>query len=229
MVIGRPAGDTSAVETLLGRLVSSVGQLLDHHRRVLVGIDGPDAAGKTTLADRLAAEIGTHTLRASIDSFHNPARIRGNRGDLSPEGYYRDSFDYPSVVDDLLEPFARGDTRVTTGRYNHLNDMPAEVAVAGVSAEAVLVFDGVFLLREELRPYWTFAIYLTVTPAETVRRALLRDGNLGREDELERRYGARYLPGQALYRSEAAPESRAHVVVDNNDPAAPVVLRWSIP
>jgi uridine kinase len=43
---------------------------------------------------------------------------------------------------------------------------------------------------------------------------------------VERRYAARYLPGQALYRAEARPLAVADVIVDNTDPAAPEVVRW---
>jgi uridine kinase len=69
-----------------------------------------------------------------------------------------------------------------------------------------------------------------VSPAESLRRARIRDLDLfGSETEVERRYLARYLPGQALYRREADPESRAHVVVDNERPGSPIVERWTVP
>jgi uridine kinase len=193
------------------------------------GIDGPDASGKTTLADQLAADIGPRAVRASIDGFHNPVHVRRQRGDLSPEGYYDDSFDYPSLIGELLEPFASGGLRVRTARFDQEVELPARVDVE-IPAQAVLVFDGVFLLRAELRPVWTLAVYLTVDARETMRRALARDTDrFGSEADVKRRYAERYLPGQALYRREARPESRADVVVDNTHPAAPIVLRWSTP
>ncbi len=62
--------------------------------RVIVAIDGPDAAGKTTLADTLAQQVARPALRVSIDDWHNPREVRLRRGDESPVGYYMDSFDY---------------------------------------------------------------------------------------------------------------------------------------
>jgi uridine kinase len=50
-----------------------------------VGIDGRDAAGKTTLADALAAALPPPVTRVSIDDFHRPAEQRVD--------YYRDAFD----------------------------------------------------------------------------------------------------------------------------------------
>jgi uridine kinase len=60
----------------------------------------------------------------------------------------------------------------------------------------VLAFDGVLLLREQLRSMWTLSVYLRVSPEETLRRAKVRDLDLfGSHDEIERRYRRRYLPG----------------------------------
>ena len=74
---------------------------------VRVAIDGPDAAGKTILADELAPQIersGRPVIRASIDGFHRPRAERLARGPESPEGYLHDSFDYPALRADLLDP-----------------------------------------------------------------------------------------------------------------------------
>lgn len=60
-----------------------------------VAVDGPDAAGKTTLAVALAAVTGLPRLCA--DDFLAPPSIRYARGPLSPEGYYDDAFDLPAL------------------------------------------------------------------------------------------------------------------------------------
>ena len=92
----------------------------------------------------------------------------------------------------------------------------------------MLVVDGVFLLRAELRRWWTLAVYLDVPDDVVLARARIRDAaELGGPDAVERRYRARYLPGQALYRQESGPLEQAHVVVDHTDPEDPRVLRWS--
>jgi uridine kinase len=176
---------------------------------VLVGIDGPDAAGKTTLADRLAARLPGPVLRVSVDEFPAPRDVRYARGEFSPQGYYRDSFDLPALVAGRLQPFASGAPVVA--------DLP-------VPERAALVADGVFLHRPELRDRWHLSVYLHVPEEETLRRAVVRDRAL-MGAEVERRYRLRYPPGQALHRREADPVARADVVVDNTDPEEPVVLR----
>jgi uridine kinase len=69
-----------------------------------------------------------------------------------------------------------------------------------------------------------------VSPGESLRRGALRDAGLfGSEAEARRRYAARYLPAQALYRAEVDPERLANVVVDNTELADPILLRCSPP
>ena len=179
---------------LVASVSAAVTALAERQARVVVAIDGPDAAGKTTLADQLAASLPA--VRLSVDDFLQPPDVRYRRGELSPEGYYRDS------VDD--------------GRL--------ALAIRGLTGPIVL--DGVFLQRPQLAGLLDLVVYLRVSPEESLRRALIRDvGRFGSAQEVERRYRERYLPGQALYRAEFDPEGRADVLIDNEDPARPRVLR----
>ncbi|MBM7807335.1 uridine kinase [Geodermatophilus bullaregiensis] len=215
--------------TLAADLAAAVGAV-GRRGRALVAVDGPDAAGKTTLADRVAALVDRPVVRASIDGFHAPRAVRLRRGDLSPEGCYRDSFDLDALQDRLLAPFARGAAAVEVAVFDHRTDRAAVVRVDDVPADGVLLVDGVFLLRPELRRWWTLGVYVHVPEEVTLARALRRDLPApGSAEVVEERYRGRYLPAQELYRTEARPVAAAHVVVDNSDPAAPEVLRWSRP
>lgn len=216
-----------ARDGLLIALARVVGQRLSRQRRVLVGIDGPDGAGKTNLADALAAMLGPVAVRASIDGFHHPRERRLQRGSLSPEGYYLDSFDYECLAADLLTPFRDGTSTVRTRTYDFRTESTTDEAAVTVPEVAVLVFDGVFMLRPETRSFWDISIYLHVSPEETLRRVMVRDEALfGSVANVTERYEGRYLPGQALYREGSDPMSRATIVVDNDDPSRPTILRW---
>jgi uridine kinase len=233
------AGRHTHAADLTRRLSAAVTGLSRLHQRVLVGIDGPDCAGKTTLADRLAdaprvttphtPTTEVTTLQASVDGFNRPRAQRYLRGELSPEGYYLDGFDYPALLDQCLLPFLNGEARIRTTAFDHRSDARENAEATAVAARAVLIVDGVFLLRPELRELWTVSVYLRVSPAETLRRAHGRDLELfGSCEEIERRYLGRYLPGQALYRERADPERLAHILVDNERPGAPRIKRWNV-
>ncbi len=193
-----------------------------------MAIDGPDAAGKTTLADELAVvlrEAGRHVIRASVDGFHRPRTERYARGRDSPLGYFTDSFDYEALRSSLLEPLGPGGSReYRPAVFDFRDDKPMLLAWLRAPERAVLLFDGVFLLRPELRDAWDVRIFVSATFDETLRRALQRDKMLfGSADDVERRYRVRYIPGQELYFAEARPEQAADAVVVNNDPAAPLL------
>lgn len=90
------------------RLAGVIAGLAPGRPRLAVAFDGPDAAGKTTLADRVARRLGQPVIRAGADGFHQPRQVRYQRGGLSPDGYYRDSFDYPAITGRCLAPFRDG-------------------------------------------------------------------------------------------------------------------------
>lgn len=194
--------------------------------RVTVCIDGPDAAGKTRLADAVAQQATRPVLRVSIDDWHNPREVRLRRGDESPAGYYLDSFDHEALEGRLLRPFRAGARRVQTTCFDVRADAPSAAETEVGSPAAALLIDGVFLLRPQLRHHWTLSIYLHVPKSVTVARAVVRDAQLlGGAEEVRRRYERRYLPGQALYRAHASPLDTADIVVDNSDPRRPRVVR----
>ena len=201
---------------------------LDRPHPVRVAIDGPDAAGKTILADELAPLIGRSgrpVIRASIDGFHRPRVQRTARGAESPEGYFRDSFDYPALRTALLDPLGpRGSREFRRRVFDYRTDQPVAAATEVAPADAVLVFDGVFLLRAELFDLWDFTIFVAVPFAETQRRAAARDLDLfGSAEEVAHRYAVRYVPGQRLYYREARPQEKADAIVDNLDPDRPLL------
>ena len=189
----------------------------------IVAIDGVDAAGKSILAGELAEELrdrGLLVSEASVDGYHNPRVVRFMRGRDSSEGFYRDSFNLKSLRGHLLDPFRTG-TEYRLHMFDHRVDSPDPSMLYEFKPGTVLVFDGVFSLRSELRHYWELTIYLSITEEESVRRGVERDP--GDKEELCRRYKVRYIPGQRLYKVEEKPEETADMVVDNNDPSNPII------
>lgn len=198
----------------------------DRYRRV--GIDGIDTAGKTTMADHLAADLrrrGMSVVRVSIDGFHRPREERLRRGSYSPEGYYLDSFDYPGLRKSVFEPLeSESPARIRTRLYDFRTEQPADIHDVPVPEGSVVLMDGVFLFRPELVDVWDYKVFIHITFEECLRRARSRDLELfGDETELVRRYEKRYIPGQRLYLEACRPDETANIVVDNTDWEQPVV------
>jgi uridine kinase len=222
-----PSEEVLSREGLLARLAERIGSVrVDHPVRVAV--DGPDAAGKTALADQLAGLMraaGTAVIRASADGFHRPRAERYARGPDSPEGYYRDSFNHEQMLASLLDPLGPGGSRVyRVACFDFGADKPSHPDPVLAKEDAVLLLDGVFLLRPELREAWDFSVFVTASFEVTLQRARQRDASqFGSGAAVERRYRTRYIPGQELYFAEAQPELIADVVVINDHPSAPLL------
>jgi uridine kinase len=221
---GRVSNDVALAQ----RIALMIGALAAGPRPA-VAFDGPDAAGKTWLADQVASHASFPVCRASIDGFHTPSEVRRRRGNLSADGYYRDCFDYQALVDRLLLPFRAGAPTVHAAVFDFRCDAEKQQVVP-VADRSVLLFDGVFLLRPRLLGHWTLRIYLHVSEEQTMARALRRDLALfGSAATIVERYRRRYLPGQALYRQEARPHDQADIIIDNDDPGSPKILSWNVP
>ena len=168
-----------------------------------VAIDGIDAAGKTTLADDLVGPIearGRTAIRASIDGFHRPRAERYRQGEGSPTGYYEDSFDYAALREALLLPLGPGGNRLyERATFDHQTDTPVLSPRERAPDDAVLLFDGIFLLRPELDESWEYRIFVDVAFAVALQRALVRDQSLfGSSASVAARYLQRYFPAQRL-------------------------------
>jgi uridine kinase len=190
---------------------------------VRVAIDGPDAAGKTTLARELAVRIraaGRPVLRASGDDFAHPAAVRHRRGRDDPDGYRLDTLDEDALREALLVPLGPGgDRRCRTRAWDLAADRPVRARARLAPAATVLLVDGVFLGGPRLRGLWELRAWVAVSPETVLRRALVRDvPRLGSRAEVERRYRQRYLPAQAAYAALDRAAATADVVVHNDDP-----------
>lgn len=206
-------------DEMLGHLADAVQSVsVDHPTRV--GIDGPPASGKTTLADELAVVLraqGRDVIRATVDDFLFPKAQRYRRGEYSAEGCYFDTHDIESLRRVLLDPLGpSGDRRYQRTVYDHASDTVLSPLVTTAHADAVLLFDGVFLLRPELIDRWDLRTLVSAATENTIDRALFRERSVSSAIEVERRWRERYIPAQRLYCATACPADNANIVVHND-------------
>jgi uridine kinase len=189
-------------------------------------VDGAPAAGKTFLADELAVALrdrGRDVIRATIDDFLFPRARRYPRGEYSAEGCYHDTHDYDALNRVLLGPLGPGgDRRFQHAVYDRTADAVLSPPVRTAPAGAVLVFDGVFLLRPELIDRWELRVFVSAAFEKTVERAVIRERQMSTRAEVERRWRERYIPAQQLYFATARPAEHADIIVHNDEPGQPI-------
>ncbi|MCJ2061962.1 uridylate kinase [Methylobacterium sp. J-088] len=191
-------------------------------RPLRVGVDGRTASGKTTLADELSgllAKRGRSVIRTSVDGFHRPRVERYARGRHSAEGYYHDARDLPAIVALLLAPlWPGGNRRYRTASFDLVADLPLAQEPESAVVDAILIVDGTFLQRPELRDYWDVALFVRASAATAEARGLSRDAaKLGGEAAARDLYAQRYRPAYALNEQIAEPEANCDAIIDNDN------------
>ena len=189
---------------------------------VRVGIDGPDASGKTFFANGLAAVLrdrGRPVVRISVDDFHHVRAVRYRLGRDSPQGFWLHAFDYGRLRSDVLDPLGPGGSRRYRPKAHDLaTDAVLDLEPLVAPPGAVVVVDGLFLHRDELRSAFDRTVFLDVPFDETARRMARRDGIAGPGLR-------RYVEAQRLYFAACAPKERATILIDNTDVSAPRIVR----
>ncbi|MDX2377394.1 uridine kinase [Microbacterium sp. LRZ72] len=165
--------------------------------RVVIAVDGADPVGAAAFADGLAevfAEDGLDAFRASLDGFRRP------RGD-------RDRYDVGTLRRVLIDPFRDGRQAAASigfqlEAWDAERDAPVEARWVTGPEDAVLVVDGAFAHRPDLRGLWNWSVWL---------------------DEPRGSQSGRQVPDTvlAVYERDERPRSRASAIIDNRDPASP--------
>jgi uridine kinase len=165
------ASRRTLLESLAGELLHNYGR-----GRTVVAVDGATASGKSMFADDLAVAVrkkGHDVFRASIDDFLKPRALRYAQGRDSAKGHYDDAYDYSVFRRVLVEPFAmNGSTGFVTAAWDEDRDRQIEPKWLTGPVDAMLIVDGVYLNRPELRGLWNASIWLDTDAVVRAQRIL---------------------------------------------------------
>jgi len=151
-----------------------------------------------------------------MDDFYRPSAERWppRAGELGV------SFDWRRLRDDVLVPLSRDEA----GRYRRY-DWPSERLAEwrAVEVGGIVMVEGVYTLRSELRSFYDYAIWVECPVAERLARGLARDGEEARDLWL----GA-WMPEEDRYAEAERPWEHSELVLDGSgrlaaDPTAEFV------
>ena len=170
----------------------------------MVAIDGLGGAGKSTLARRLQADLAAVTI-VEMDDFYRPMAER-QREQLSPvEGVER-FFDWQRLRDEVLAPLRAGRTaHFRAYNWDRGTILDQEVAV---EPHGVVIIEGVYTIRPQLRALWDLRVFLEVPRALRLARMLARAENTPAQI-------ARFMAAEDYYFATFAPNEVADIIVND--------------
>src|SRR4051794_14963400 len=132
------------------RITAAITRRAAGRPRTLVGIDGPGAAGKSTLAGLLRAGLEPAAV-VQVDDFYLPSAVRGSRA-----GEIGALFDLPRLASQVVLPAAAG----CAFRYQRYDwDTDTLTDWVEVPAAGPVIIEGVYCLQRQFRDAYTFAIF----------------------------------------------------------------------
>ncbi len=165
-----------------------------------IGIDGPGASGKSTLAVRLAEALPKAVL-VEGDDFYRPESDAGRSG--SEAGGL---FDLSRLVSQVLLPHSQGE-EICYQRFNwDTGDLGGWISRPGGTP---LIVDGVYSTHEALRDFYDLRIWVNAPRAVRLARGLQRDG-----EEANSKWADVWMPAEDRYVADQAPQDHAHIVLD---------------
>ncbi len=200
----------------ISKLLTEIHNLCDSGRTAIIGIDGLGGAGKSTVSDILKTQLtdsGYNVTLLHIDDFIHPRNVRYNSDYAEWECYYNLQWRYDYLINEVLKPVRSGaDVIKDIELYDKDNDTYYPEAV-NITAMGVVIIEGIFLQREELRSLFDFVVYIDISEETRLARVLLRDGYIGDESEIRKKYENRYFPAERHYFKTCSPHLCADLVI----------------
>ncbi|MCJ1672972.1 MULTISPECIES: hypothetical protein [unclassified Rathayibacter] len=167
------------------------------HGRVTIGIDGDDPEVSGAFALALAEAMrraGRDTVVAHLADFRRPRAEREDPSIPEAQRAYLAGYDYELLRRVLLDPFKLGgSTGFVLAGYDGVRDEARQARWRTAGRDAVLLVDGPFALRPELRGAWSTSIRLDTQEP----------------------------PVDEAYRASTDPKRIAGILVDVRDPEHP--------
>ncbi|MDE7289412.1 MAG: uridine kinase [Oscillospiraceae bacterium] len=171
---------------------------LPKDKPLIIGIDGRCAAGKTTLAANLQDETGCAVFH--MDDFFLRLEQRTEKRLQTPG----ENVDHERFLEEVLLPLKSGENPIVYRPY----DCKKQALCGEISVQrlAVNIVEGSYSLHPSLWEFYDLRIFLTVDPAEQMRRIIRRNGKENAEV-----FRDRWIPLEEKYFSAFDIASRCDV------------------
>ncbi|MCL2350731.1 MAG: (d)CMP kinase [Defluviitaleaceae bacterium] len=136
---------------------------------ILIAIDGDAAAGKSTLAAKLAKEHNCTVVH--MDHFFLPPALRTDERLAEPGG----NVDYERFKTEVLEPLQAGKPFSYRPFCCQKWDFADEISI---TPSAITIVEGAYALHPTLAHAYHVKMFVKIDPKEQMRRILARNGEI---------------------------------------------------
>ncbi|MEO6943775.1 MAG: nucleoside/nucleotide kinase family protein [Lacisediminihabitans sp.] len=169
--------------TNLGDVARLIGEASAGKPRIIVGIAGPPAAGKSTIAAKLVQLLGPTSIAFGMDGFHLPQATLARLGRRERMGA-PDTFDVDGFVDTLARIRNDGDPVSIPGFDRRIEEPTPNESIVTPSFRKVVV-EGNYLLGEfggweRVAPLLDLSFFVRVEHDIRVRRLIARHIEFGK-------------------------------------------------
>jgi uridine kinase len=193
-----------AVEELLTKISCAVLQ----NKRIILGIDGLSRSGKTTFVKKLALMLSEKEIENSVvhlDDHIVGKSKRYNSGQEEWREYFYLQWDVEKLKKTLFDNLIQSN-EIDLPFYDKERDLH-EYKKLNVSGKSVFIVEGIFLQREEWRPYFDFTVFIDCP--RDIRFA--RESNQTQQN-IEK-FRNRYWKAEDYYMENLRPVDKADLVI----------------
>lgn len=148
-------------------LLKQIRKIQQNKNRIIIGIDGPAGAGKSTLAYQLADEFKATIFHMDdyflTDDLRTPDRLNMPGGNVDYERMHKEIFMHLS--DDEIE-------------YKKYNCMTKHFEEEIEPLKKVIIIEGVYSMRPEFQMYYDLSVFVEVEKAVQLARLQKRNARM---------------------------------------------------
>lgn len=197
------------------KICRSVLKLFHDQEIIMIGIDGLGGSGKSTISEKICAELEKHHLQPvllHIDDFIHVRNIRYHSAYPDWQCYYYLQWRYDYFIDVISRLKQKTGSSIEIELYDKENDRYITQKFSIQPGTAVIT-EGVFLQRKELQGMFDYMIYLDIPEKIRMKRVLKRDTYIGSAKEITAKYENRYFPAEHYYVETYHPEKTADLII----------------